>query len=253
MKKRLLMIVSLCVGFIAAAAAAADSRVSIYFPGQSQAVVVNGATHLEQIALNPALVGHTWWPGTIIAEKLATAVQLDRQRQVVARLGALSAGLRQDNDDELANSVDQVRSQIAGMRVTGRQFVSMDPDVIRLEDGADHVLSGEYTVYAESRPTSVHVFGAVSPAGSQPYQVGVDADDYLVSHERLSGADKSYAWLILPGGQYRQVPVAYWNRRHNEVLPGSVIFVGFSSWSLPSAYRDLNDQIISLLTHRIPD
>jgi len=251
MKKRLLLIVSLCAGFVASAVA--DSRVAIYFPGQSQAVIVNGATHLEQIALNPALAGHTWWPGTVIAEKLATAAQLDQQRQVVARLGALSAELKQDNDDGLANSVDQVRSQIAGMRVTGRQFVSMDPDVIRLEEGADHKLSGDYTVYALARPTSVHIFGVVTPTGSEPYQPGRDVDDYLDSHERLSGAEKSYAWLILPDGQYRQVPVAYWNRRHNEAVPGSIIFVGFSSWSLPSAYQGLNEQIVSLLTHRIPD
>lgn len=251
MKKRLLLLVSLCAGFIASASA--DSRVSIYLPGRSQAVVVNGATHLGQIALNPALAGHTWWPGTVIAEKLATAAQLDQQRQLVARLGALSAELRQDSNDGLANSVDQVRSQLAGLKVTGRQFVSMDPDFIRLEDGADRKLSGDYTVYALARPTSVHVFGAVTPAGSQPYQVGSDVSDYLDSHDRLSGAEKSYAWLIQPDGKYRQVPIAYWNRRHNEAAPGSIIFVGFSSWSLPSAYQGLNEQIVSLLTHRIPD
>ncbi|XBS70026.1 capsule biosynthesis GfcC family protein [Acerihabitans sp. KWT182] len=226
---------------------------AIYMPGQSQAVVVNGATRLTQISLNPVLVGHTWWPGTVIAEKLATAAQLEKQRQLVARLDAWGAELRADNDDELANAVEQVRSQMAGLKVTGRQFVSMDPDVIRLNDGADRKLSGDYTVYALTRPTSVHVFGAVTPVGSQPYQVGGDVSDYLDSHERLSGAEKSYAWLIAPDGQYRQVPVAYWNRRHNEAAPGSIIFVGFSSWSLPGAYQGLNEQIVSLLTHRIPD
>jgi len=49
------------------------------------------------------------------------------------------------------------------------------------------------------------------------------------------------------------VPVAYWNRRHYEPQPGSILFVGFSSWTLPSAYADLNQQIVSVLTHRIPD
>lgn len=251
MKIRLLLIASLCAGFIASAAA--DSRVAIYFPGQSQPVVVNGASRLEQVALNPALAGRTWWPGTVIAEQLATAVQLEHQRQLVARLSAFGSELRQDNDGDLADTVERVRSQIAALRVTGRQFVSMDPDVIRLEPGANYALSGEYTVYALAKPTSVQVFGAVTPTGPQPYLVGRDIDDYLVSHQRLSGAEKSYAWLILPNGQSQQVPVAYWNRRHNEAAPGSIIFVGFSSWSLPRAYRDLNEQIVSLLTHRIPD
>ncbi|WP_230492765.1 capsule biosynthesis GfcC family protein [Martelella alba] len=239
------------MGFVASAAA--DSRVTVYFPGQSRPAVITGASHLEQVALNPVLAGHTWWPGTIIAEKMATAVEQERQRQLLARLSTLSGELRRDNDLDLAASVDRVRGQLSAIKVTGRQFVSMDPDVIRLEPGADYALSGDYTVYALAKPSSVRLFGVLTGTGSEPYQVGKDVSDYLVGHERLSGADKSVAWLITPDGRARSVPVAYWNRRHNEALPGSVIYVGFSSWSLPGDYRDVNDQIVTLLTHRIPD
>ncbi|WP_413736149.1 capsule biosynthesis GfcC D2 domain-containing protein [Sodalis sp. RH21] len=226
---------------------------AVYSPGQTQPVVIAGANNLAQLTLNPQLAGRTWWPGTVIAEKLATAAQLDQQRQLLARLGALSADLRQDNDTGLANSVDQVRSQIAALRVTGRQFVSLDPDVIRLQAGANRTLVGEYSLYTLAKPTRVHIYGAVAATGPQPYLVSRDADDYLQTHQRLSGAERSYAWVISPDGQYQSVPVAYWNRRHNEVAPGSIIYVGFSSWALPRAYRDVNEKIVSLLTHRIPD
>ena len=251
MKKRLLLIVSLCAGLIASAMA--DSHVAIYYPGQAQPVMVNNASRLQQLVSNPVLAGHTWWPGTVIAERLATEVQLQKQRDVLAKLSAWGSDLRSDNNDELANSVEQLRRQIAGIKVTGRQFVSLDPDVINLDHDANRLLRGEYQVYTLARPTSVQIFGVLTPTGPQPFVAGRDVSDYLVTHQRLSGAERSYAWAILPDGHYQIFPVAYWNRRHNEVAPGSTIFVGFSSWSLPHAYQGLNEQIVSLLTHRIPD
>ncbi|MEN3261234.1 capsule biosynthesis GfcC family protein [Sodalis endosymbiont of Spalangia cameroni] len=251
MKKQLLIAVSLCAGFIASALA--DSRVAIHYPGQSQAVVLQGAANLEQLTLRPELNGRTWWPGTVIAERGASGVQQQVQQQCLARLSAFSAELRADNNGELADSVDRVRAQLAAMRVTGRQFVSLDPDWIRLHSEANRRLSGDYSVYTLSRPTSVLVVGVTTPAGPQPYQPGRDVVEYLQTHQRLSGAEKNVAWVIAPDGKTEEVPVAYWNHRHVEVAPGSIIYVGFSSWSLPRAYRDLNEQIISLLTHRIPD
>jgi len=137
--------------------------------------------------------------------------------------------------------------------VTGRQFVSLDADVIRLQHGANRKLQGDYSLYMLAKPTRVDLYGAVTPAGPQAYQVGYSVQDYLETHQWLEGAEKSYATLIMPDGQAKTVPVAYWNRRHNEAAPGSIIYVGFSSWALPSDYQDINEKIISLLTHRIPD
>ncbi|MFT4465383.1 MAG: capsule biosynthesis GfcC family protein [Sodalis sp. (in: enterobacteria)] len=204
--------------------------------------MLQGAANLEQLTLRPELNGRTWWPGTVIAERGASGVQQQTQQQLLARLSAFSAELCGDNDGELA-----------AMRVTGRQFVPLDPDWIRLHSEANRRLSGDYSVYTLSRPTSVLVVGVTTPAGPQPYQPGRDVAEYLQTHQRLSGAEKNVAWVIAPNGKTEEVPVAYWNRRHVEVAPGSIIYVGFSSWSLPRVYRDVNEQIISLLTHRIPD
>ncbi len=251
MKKQLLIAVGLCAGFIASAVA--DSRVTVYYPGQSQTTLISGLQNLQQLTARPELAGRTWWPGTVIAERGATAAAEGQQRQLLARLSALAGELRQDNDAELAATVETISRQLAAIRVTGRQFVSLDQDQIRLIDGANRSLRGEYSVYTLNRPTSIRVFGAVTPGGSQPFQVSRDVSDYLQTHQYLQGADKSEAWVILPEGASQQVPVAYWNRRHNELAPGSVVYVGFSRWALPRAYKDLNEQIVSLLTHRIPD
>ncbi|MCQ8791431.1 capsule biosynthesis GfcC family protein, partial [Escherichia coli] len=48
-------------------------------------------------------------------------------------------------------------------------------------------------------------------------------------------------------------PVALWNKRHVEPPPGSQLWLGFSAHVLPEKYADLNDQIVSVLTQRVPD
>ena len=76
---------------------------------------------------------------------------------------------------------------------------------------------------------------------------------YLDDMSLLSGAERSYAWLIYPDGRTENVPVAYWNRRHVEPMPGSVIVVGFAESIWSSQYEELNADILYSLTHRIPD
>ncbi|GHK36067.1 hypothetical protein ECZU06_31920 [Escherichia coli] len=56
----------------------------------------------------------------------------------------------------------------------------------------------------------------------------------------------------LPGRTHAKAPVAYWNKRHVEPMPGSIIYVGLadSVWSeTPDA---LNADILQTLTQRIP-
>lgn len=56
---------------------------------------------------------------------------------------------------------------------------------------------------------------------------------YLSGQNLLSGADRSYAWVVYPDGRTQKAPVAYWNKRHVEPMPGSIIYVGLadSVWS----------------------
>lgn len=231
----------------------ADGRVDVFYPGQTQPVVISGAANLAQLVTHPALTQKTWWPGTVIGEKLATAVAVQQQQQLLARLQAWRDELKSDGDSEQAAVVDNVRQQIAGLRVTGRQIVNLDPDWVRLRPQANRTLEGEYSLYTLSEPTSVTLAGVVENAGKTPWAAGRSVVEYLDAHPRRDGGERNKAQVISPGGEVTEVPVAYWNRRHYEPQPGSILFVGFSSWTLPSAYADLNQQIVSVLTHRIPD
>ncbi|CAO98154.1 capsule biosynthesis GfcC D2 domain-containing protein [Erwinia tasmaniensis] len=251
MKKRLAFLTVIAVAL--SQLALADGRVNIFYPGQSQPLVVNPVADLEQLVTDPALAQKTWWPGTAIGEKLATVGALQQQQQLLARLQAWRDRLHNEGDDSQAATVDNVRRQIAVLKVTGRQFVNLDPDWVRLRPQANRRLQGEYSVYTLNEPTSITLAGAIESTGKVPWAAGRSAVEYLAAHPRMSGAERSTALLISPGGEVTEIPVAYWNRRHVEPQAGSTLFIGFSTWTLPRAYADLNLQIVSVLTHRIPD
>lgn len=248
-------LIALCAGIAASLSlqALADSQVTVFYPGQQQTAQVSHVANLAQLVASPALQGKTWWPGTVIAEKQATAVALQQQQQLLARLAGWRDALRGDDDAAQAAVVENVRQQVAALKVTGRQLVSLDPDRVRLSSSANRRLVGDYSVYTLAEPTSVTLFGAVDGAGTTPWAAGRSVADYLQPRDHVRGAARNTAQLITPDGQVSEVPVAYWNRRHVEPAAGSIIFVGFSSWTLPRDLADLNQQIVSVLTHRIPD
>lgn len=252
MKKitRLLSGVLACLSLQAAAAGQVDVMCATQ---PAPVTTLTQVENLSQLIANPAIDGQTWWPGTVIAERLATAAILQQQQQVIARLQAWSQSLRADNDLEQAAVVDNVSQQVRNLKVTGRQIVPLDPDIVRLHPETNRRLEGEYSLWLAQKPTTVTLFGVLRNSGATSWQPGKDTRDYLQSSARLAGAERNIAQVISPAGQVTDVPVAYWNHRYYEAPLGSLVFVGFSSWTLPSAYEDLNQQIVSLLTHRVPE
>ncbi|WP_034911425.1 capsule biosynthesis GfcC family protein [Erwinia sp. 9145] len=249
MKKITLLLAG--IPLCASLSAHAQSQVTVYLPGQT--VVVSNAQNLAQLVTNPALAGKTWWPGTVIAERQATAVAVQQQQQLLARLKGWSAALRADNDGEKAARVDNIYQQVAAVKVTGRQTADLDPDRVRIQPQANRRLEGEYSLYTLTKPTTLTMVGLLTDSGKTSWQPGRSVRDYVNDRERLAGAERNNAVLIGPDGKVSEVPIAYWNRRHVEPEAGSIIYLGFSSWSLPGEYADLNQQIVSVLTHRIPE
>lgn len=231
----------------AASHALADSQVTVHPAHDQRSFQIDHASTLSELVTNPAL--HSWWPGTVIAERGATAVAQQQHAQLLADLRAWQA----DSGTSLAATIGSVIQQLSALQVTGRQFTTLDPDWVRLRPEANRKLQGSYDLYIVAAPTQVRVMGALSHPGSESWQPGRTVRDYLAPHARLSGAERSVATVIAPSGETQQVPIAYWNQRHVEVEPGSIIWLGFSTWSLPWGQPDLNARMLSVLTHRMPD
>ncbi|MNY46879.1 hypothetical protein D3C86_1821010 [compost metagenome] len=120
-------------------------------------------------------------------------------------------------------------------------------------ENGNPTLEGEYSLWIAPQPTTVTVMGLVSNPGEKPFTPGRDLASYLDDQSLLAGAERSYAWVVYPDGRTQKAPVAYWNKRHIEPMPGSVIFVGFADHFWTKAYDGLNTDILHSLTHRIPE
>lgn len=226
--------------------AAGDVKVMI--AGSAEPKILTGAEHLIDLVGQPRL-SNSWWPGAIISEERAT-VEAERQQQaLLARLAALSA--EESGDD--AAAINALRQQIQALKVTGRQKINLDPDVVRVSERGNPPLQGNYTLWVGLQPTDITLFGLLSRPGKQPFMPGRDVASYLDGQSRLSGADRSYAWVIYPDGRTQKVPTAYWNKRHVEPMPGSIIFVGLSDAVWSSTPDEINADILRTLTQRIPE
>jgi len=244
MKKITLMLTGLS---LFSATVLAEGQITVHAPHNQNSVQIDAVQNLAQLMTQPALLPFS--QGAVIAERGATAVAQQQYQQTLAQLRAWRA----DSSGDRAVAIDEVLRQLGEINVTGRQFTPLDPDWIRLHPADNRRLEGQYDLYLAAPSNTVLVLGALSGAGKVTWQPGQSVRQYLANHELLSGAEHNFATVISPSGTTQQVPVAYWNHRHAEVEPGSIIWLGFSSWSLPGTYDDLNSRMLTVLTHRIPD
>ena len=186
---------------------------------------------------------------TSASEERATTEAGRQQQALLARLATLVA--EESGDD--AAAINALRQQIQALKVTGRQMINLDPDVVRVSERGNPPLQGNYTLWVGAQPTHITLFGLLSHPGKQPFMPGRDVASYLDGQSRLSGADRSFAWVIYPDGRTQKVPVAYWNKRHVEPMPGSIIYVGLSDAVWSSTPDEINADILRTLTQRIPE
>ncbi|ALD77791.1 MULTISPECIES: capsule biosynthesis GfcC family protein [Citrobacter freundii complex] len=240
-------VMALLLGLSAASVFAAGN-VKVMIAGSAEPKILTGAEHLLDLVGQPRL-SNSWWPGAVISEERATMEAGRQQQALLARLATL--GAEESGDD--AEAINTLRQQIQALKVTGRQKINLDPDVVRVSERGNPPLQGNYTLWVGAQPTHITLFGMLSHPGKQPFMPGRDVASYLDGQSRLSGADRSFAWVIYPDGRTQKVPVAYWNKRHVEPMPGSIIYVGLSDAVWSSTPDEINADILRTLTQRIPE
>ncbi|MEX9253699.1 capsule biosynthesis GfcC family protein [Pseudenterobacter timonensis] len=222
------------------------SVVTVHQPEKTEAVA--HADTLSQLVTQPQLAG-SWWHGAVIATPCATLHAQQMQQQVLTALSGWQS--RAGNNQGAA--VRAVAAQIRSLQIVGRQFVSLDPDVVRTADRGDRPLEGRYDLWLPAEPYTVTLMGAVATPEKLAWRPGASIRDYLQGQQRLAGADRNNVTVIDPDGSTVVAPVAYWNARHIEAEPGAVLWVGFAPRTVPDDFKGLNEQIVALLTRRIPD
>lgn len=239
---------ALLFSLFASSTAFAVGNIEVFTAGSKEPIKLTGAERLVDLVAQPRLA-ESWWPGAVIAERQATAAAEQRHQTLLTQLGVLAA---EEGGDEGA-AIQSLRRQLEVLNVVGRQLVPLDPDVVRIRPRTNVPLQGEYSLWVGPQPSTVTVVGLISGPGKKTFTPGHDVADYLDDMSLLSGAERSYAWVVYPDGRTQKVPVAYWNKRHVKPMPGSVIFVGFGDSLWTSKWETLNADILHSLTHRIPD
>lgn len=140
------MITALTFSLCAASVFAAGS-VKVITTGSTEAKTLTGAEHLVDLVGQPKLA-NSWWPGAVIGEERATAEAQRQQQALLDRLATLSAG--ESGDD--AAAINALRQQIQALKVTGRQTINLDPDVVRVSERGNPPLQGNYTLWVGRSP-----------------------------------------------------------------------------------------------------
>lgn len=236
------------IASFAAPLAWSAGTVKVYTPDSEKPKTLTHAEHLLDLVGQPRLA-NSWWPGAVIAERQKTVEAEQQHKALLARL----TGLAEQEDGDDAAAINSVRQQLQALKVTGRQNVNLDPDEVRGTENGNPTLEGDYTLWLPAKPTTVTVMGLIGSPGNKPFTPGRDVASYLDEQSLLSGADNSYAWVVYPDGHTQKTPVAYWNKRHIEPMPGSIIFVGFADHFWTKAYDGLNADILHSLIQRIPE
>lgn len=231
---------------VGASSVFAAGTVKVFSNGSSEAKTLTGAEYLIDLVGQPRLA-NSWWPGAVISEELATAAALRQQQALLTRLAELAA----DSSADDAAAINALRQQIQALKVTGRQKSILILISSALPNAVTHRCRATTRCGSgHHRPRSR--CSGLSAVPQAAIHLCRDVASYLSGQNLLSGADRSYAWVVYPDGRTQKAPVAYWNKRHVEPMPGSIIYVGLadSVWSeTPDA---LNADILQTLTQRIP-
>lgn len=231
---------------VGASSVFAAGTVKVFSNGSSEAKTLTGAEHLIDLVGQPRLA-NSWWPGAVISEELATAAALRQQQALLTRLAEQAA----DSSADDAAAINALRQQIQALKVTGRQKSILIPISCALPNAVTHRCRATTRCGSDHRRPRSRCSG-LSAVPQAAIHLCRDVASYLSGQNLLSGADRSYAWVVYPDGRTQKAPVAYWNKRHVEPMPGSIIYVGLadSVWSeTPDA---LNADILQTLTQRIP-
>ncbi|WP_299016258.1 capsule biosynthesis GfcC family protein [uncultured Photobacterium sp.] len=221
-------------------------KLSYPSPVRLQQVLADGIANLNQLPLSQELAqkagydAQVYWPGAA----LLVASGNPEKKRILGKLSVLSNIWQDEERQAVINFQALLQNEKIGQRI----FNSLDYDQVRIDLTQNPLISKGITVILPPRPNSIWVMGAVSKPTEVKWHERLDAQHYLTQAVPISSSDNSYAWVIQPDGSVEKHPIAYWNKKHMDIAPGAVIYLGFTS--LPNDLDTLNEELINLLRNR---
>ncbi|MFT5925198.1 MAG: hypothetical protein ACI9LE_002203 [Paraglaciecola sp.] len=210
-------------------------------------------SHQPQLVevLAPIADQENWyWPSTALYQ--GEDLKLEKMRQLL--LNSLNNVITryQKEQPDIALSLEQLQTTITHWHLARRLPIKIDYDLARISVKANPQLpKGKYILDIALRMNTVQLFGAVNKTTNAPHLPHADVSEYITGQSLTDLADKDYVILIQGDGREINAPIGYWNKTHQEAMPGSQIFVPFKQTLFHPEFAIINKQIMTLAQNRV--
>lgn len=201
--------------------------------------------------LTPIANRQNWyWPSAVLYR--ADDSQLEKTRQLLlSKLSHLSKRYQSEGPN-LAVSFEQLKATISRWHLARRLPVKIDYDLARIAEAANPQLPhGKYILELTERKNTVSLFGAIDKTRILAHIAHADVSKYIADQIRTDLANKDFIVLIQADGREIKASVAYWNESHQEVMPGSQIFIPFKQPLFQPEFANINKEIVALALNRL--
>ena len=207
----------------------------------------NQPVRLSEV-LQPVALDNPWyWTAAKLYRTDTPSVEL--QRQAVLEKLAVTAG---EVDEPVALGLQRLRVELSKWELAERLLHIIDYDLARADQRFNPNFSeGTFKLILTERPAHVYFFGALNNSVRLPHQGAKSVSDYLQYLDMSPGASPDFVTIIQPNGILHTSPVAHWNHRFVEVMPGSMVYIHFAEQTFSSSVAELNKLVPALAVHRI--
>jgi hypothetical protein len=245
MKSKVLMCL-LIIGFISFNAVNASVNVKVNKEQYS-------FSHEPQLVevLAPIASQQKWyWPRAALYQTGNKSLEETRQLLLISLTNLIDH--YQSKKPELAMSLIQLQTAISSWRLGKRLSIKIDYDLARIDASANpRIPKGEYILDLTLRMDSVQLFGAVNNTINVPHLAHSDVSEYITNNILTSLANQDIVMLIQADGREISTPVSYWNKGHQEAMPGSQIFIPFKESLFQPEFGLINQRIMTLALNRV--
>jgi hypothetical protein len=143
-------------------------------------------------------------------------------------------------------------NQIKRWKLAERIHLAIDYDQARTKASLNPLFDeGDYLLNLRTRSDKVYVIGALSGEEMIPHRNASDVSAYLSPEFLPAHADDDYVYIIQADGRTLRVPRTYWNKGHQELMPGGQLYIPFEKQLFSSDNEQINEQIVFLAVNRI--
>ncbi|QHJ13444.1 hypothetical protein FX988_03705 [Paraglaciecola mesophila] len=198
-------------------------------------------------------ISRIYWPAAALYETQESKIAplKAQRRRLLEKLTRLHQRFAND-DRALLSAIDQLTQVVNSWQLGKRSPIKIDLDLARIQPPNNPLLTeGDYTLSAKPRSTQVFITGAVNQTRVVAHQAYQDVSQYVPANIRIDKANQDYVYVIQADGRVIFAPTAYWNKQHQEVMPGSLLFVPFNTSLFHPELAEVNDLVVSLANNRL--